>query len=67
VENHKCELSDRAAKTGVAKPLKDVVARDGVEPPTPTFSGLASPKAILMITIHLAMLRFAFLLVLWEA
>jgi len=26
--------------------LKDLVAREGVEPPTPAFSGLESPAAI---------------------
>jgi len=26
--------------------LENMVARDGIEPPTPAFSGLASPKAI---------------------
>ncbi|HKR29214.1 MAG TPA: site-specific integrase [Terriglobales bacterium] len=32
-----------AANCGPAKLLKDMVARDGIEPPTPAFSGLASP------------------------
>ena len=31
---------------GMAKVLKRMVARDGVEPPTPAFSGLWSPAAI---------------------
>jgi len=28
-----------------------MVARDGVEPPTPAFSGLASPKVNLLISL----------------
>jgi len=35
VRNHRCEISAL-----IAKPLRDMVARDGVEPPTPAFSGL---------------------------
>ena len=35
VRNHRCKISGRAAK-----PLKAMVARDGVESPTPAFSGL---------------------------
>ena len=37
VRNHRCEISGWSAKR-----LKDMVARDGVEPPTPAFSGLRS-------------------------
>ena len=33
----------------MAKSLKDMVARDGVEPPTPAFSGLATPVVIRLI------------------
>ena len=37
VWNHRCEILGWPAKS-----LKDMVARDGVEPPTPAFSGLRS-------------------------
>ena len=40
VRNHRCEILG-----GFSKPLKDMVARDGVEPPTPAFSGLCSTKS----------------------
>ena len=33
-------------RTEMSKSLKAMVARDGVEPPTPAFSGLDSPRAI---------------------
>src|ERR1700730_12734456 len=33
-----------------AKLLKNMVARDGIEPPTPAFSGLYSPRSIALKT-----------------
>jgi len=35
--------------------IEDMVARDGVEPPTPAFSGLASPKANQFDQKHLSL------------
>jgi hypothetical protein len=42
-----------------------MVARDGIEPPTPAFSGLASAKAIMLILRGLAQLKATFRPVYW--
>jgi hypothetical protein len=39
-----------------AKSLRMMVARDGVEQPTPAFSGLASPKANQFDQKHLSLI-----------
>jgi hypothetical protein len=49
-----------------AKSLRMMVARDGVEPPTPAFSGLESPKAILFILQDIALKTYLILAFLLE-
>jgi len=51
----------------MVKLLKTMVARDGVEPPTPAFSGLDSPVAKYHANNHLGACHFPFLLLLLEA
>ena len=47
--------------------LENMVPREGVEPPTPAFSGLQSTNVIYLKQQHLASLQPAFRLQLWEA
>jgi hypothetical protein len=42
--DHRCEISGWFAKL-----LKNMVARDGVEPPTPAFSGLNAEQVKLLL------------------
>ena len=38
---------------GTLQVIENMVARDGVEPPTPAFSGLASPTVNLLILLYI--------------
>jgi len=46
VSDQRCEITGVKFRAGLLNALKDMVARDGVEPPTPAFS-LSRTRAIL--------------------